>query len=501
MPTELERQGNFSQSRINNQPVLVRDPSAGFPCTATNTAGCFPDQMIPANRLNRNGQAILNLFPRPNFFDTSVSGGNYNYVFQEITEHPKRQNMLKLDYTPTDKDRITFRGRTWWADRRGYEGLAAFNSNWNQLHHHYLFTEDSVMASYTRVFSPTIVNEFNTSYRVLGEIGAATSPTNFDPVIREKRASAGLGQLFPAGNPLRIIPQANFGGIPNAANVDLRRPPADRCWRRALHRLRQSLLHKGSHGMKFGFYYERNYASEGPRTLFGGSFAFDADANNPLNTGNAYANAALGVFRTYSEGSNRTTARNVIDLLEWFAQDRWKDESSAHAGLRVALFPRHAISIPRRRRGCIRLRRVRSCQSAAALSISANAAGQRASRNPLTGEFGPAVLIGAYVPGTGDPTNGMVTAKESQYKRWIHQAAADPVRSTFRLRVGRVRRHKDGRARRVRRDQEHDSVVGSDFRRRQRQSAESVPAPDLLWDAGYIPEFHRRAVPKQRNMV
>ncbi len=82
----------------------------------------------------------------PNFFDDAVSGGNYNYLFQEITEHPKKQNMLKMDYTPTSSDRITFRGRTWWADRRGYEGLAAFNSNWDQLYHHYLFTEDSVMA-------------------------------------------------------------------------------------------------------------------------------------------------------------------------------------------------------------------------------------------------------------------------------------------------------------------------------------------------------------------
>ena len=45
-----------------------------------------------------------------------------------------------------------------------------------------------------------------------------------------------------------------------------------------------------------------------------------------------------------------------------------------------------------------------------------NAAGQRASRNPLTGELGPAVLIGAYVPGTGDPINGMVTATDPRYQ-------------------------------------------------------------------------------------
>lgn len=135
VPTALERQGDFSQSRINNQPVLVRDPQSGLPCTAANRSGCFPGQRIPADRLDASGAAILNLFPPPNFFDTATSGGNYNYVFQEITEHPKRQNMLKLDYTPTDRDRIAFRGRTWWADRRGYEGLAAFNSNWDQLQH------------------------------------------------------------------------------------------------------------------------------------------------------------------------------------------------------------------------------------------------------------------------------------------------------------------------------------------------------------------------------
>src|SRR5690606_29609434 len=229
--------------------------------------------------------------PQPNFFDRAISGGNYNYVFQEITEHPKRQNMLKVDYNPTDNDRISFRGRTWWADRRGYEGLAAFNSNWNQLYHHYLFTEDSVMASYTRVISPTIINEFNASYRVLGEIGDATSPTNFDPVIREKVGLGGLGQLYPANNPLGIIPQASFGGVPSAANIayDDRLPIAAGDERYIV--LDNISITRGSHAMKFGFYYEKNFASEGPRTLFGGNFAFARDVNNPLDTNYAYSNA------------------------------------------------------------------------------------------------------------------------------------------------------------------------------------------------------------------
>ena len=416
VPTDLERAGDYSQSRINNQPVLLRDPTLNLPCTATNPAGCFPGQVIPASRLNRNGQAILNLFPKPNFFDNNVSGGNYNYVFQEITEHPKKQNMLKVDFTPTDNDRIAFRGRTWWADRRGYEGLAAFNSNWNQLYHHYLFTEDSVMASYTRVFTPALVNEFNGSYRVLGEIGAATSPTNFDPVLRDKTGLAGLGQLYPQGNPLNIIPQSSFGGIPNAVNVTYDdRLPIDAGDERYIF-LDNLSYTRGGHTMKFGFYFERNFASEGPRTLFGGSFAFDADANNPLNTNNAFGNAALGVFRTYSEGSNRTTARNVMDLFEWFAQDQWKVSRrfTLDYGLRFSRATPYRF--PEGDAAAFVLDRYDSSKAPTLYQSALNPAGQRSSLNPITGAYGPAVLIGAYVPNTGDPTNGMVTAKEERYR-------------------------------------------------------------------------------------
>ena len=272
------------------------------------------------------------------------------------------------------------------------------------------------MASYTRVFSPTIVNEFNASYRVLGEIGAATSPTNFDPVIRDKVGLGGLGQLFPAGNPLRIIPQASFGGIPNAANVTYDdRLPIDAGDERYIV-LDNLSFTRGSHNLKFGFYYERNYASEGPRTLFGGNFAFDADANNPLNTGNAYC---------------ERRARRVPDL---HGGQQPHDRAQRHRSLRMVragqLEGRRAasrsttacVSPGPRPTGSRTATRPPSCSTATMparapllYQSALNPAGQRASRNPITGEFGPAVLIGAYVPGTGDVINGMVTAEDPQY--------------------------------------------------------------------------------------
>ena len=72
VPTELERRGDFSQKRRQQQPALhlIRDYQTGLPCTATDTRGCFQDGgvlgRIPANRLYAPGLAILNIYPLPN---------------------------------------------------------------------------------------------------------------------------------------------------------------------------------------------------------------------------------------------------------------------------------------------------------------------------------------------------------------------------------------------------------------------------------------------------
>ena len=64
VPTALERQGDFSKSyNANGSPITVQDPSNG--------KKPFPGEIIPASRLTSTGQAILNMFPLPNFADPS----------------------------------------------------------------------------------------------------------------------------------------------------------------------------------------------------------------------------------------------------------------------------------------------------------------------------------------------------------------------------------------------------------------------------------------------
>ncbi len=85
VPTALERQGDFSQTRDNNGNLfnLIRDPRSTSPCTAANTSGCFQDGgvlgRIPQDRLYQTGLNILKLWPMPNI--AQAPGTTYNLEF------------------------------------------------------------------------------------------------------------------------------------------------------------------------------------------------------------------------------------------------------------------------------------------------------------------------------------------------------------------------------------------------------------------------------------
>jgi hypothetical protein len=101
VPTELERRGDFSQSRdVNNALIVVRDP--------LNNRQPFPGNVIPRDRIDLNGQALLNFLPLPNFTDRNISRGNFNYLFQDVVDQPKRTDTLKFDYNLNASNLLTF---------------------------------------------------------------------------------------------------------------------------------------------------------------------------------------------------------------------------------------------------------------------------------------------------------------------------------------------------------------------------------------------------------
>ena len=81
---------------------------------------------------------------------------------------------------------------------------------------------------------------------------------------------------------------------------------------------------KGRHNLKMGVCLEYNRKTEPGSADYLGNFNFGHDANNPLNTGNGYANMLLGVFSTYTE----LTSRVDKDVRHWqndfYVQDNWR---------------------------------------------------------------------------------------------------------------------------------------------------------------------------------
>jgi hypothetical protein len=111
-PTAIERAGDFSQTLdVSGKLIPIKDPTTGQ---------SFPGNTIPRSRINSNGVALLNVLPLPNFLNRDISKGNYNYSFLESLLQPKRSNLFKLDWVPTDKDKFFVRGKTWISEMQGY---------------------------------------------------------------------------------------------------------------------------------------------------------------------------------------------------------------------------------------------------------------------------------------------------------------------------------------------------------------------------------------------
>src|SRR5215470_11915832 len=224
-PTQLERNGDFSKSFVsldanrNPVPLFIRDPLKTGNCNATDQSACFPGNVIPANRINKNGQALLNVFPLPNATDLSITKAQYNYIFQESIKVPKQQNLFRTDYKPSAKDTFYVRGSMWYADNQGI-AVPAGTANWGLAGLHYTFTDNGILGNWTRVITPRLINEASLGVRHSVEKGP---PLNDAELAKLQKATYGLtlGQFHSELNPLGIIPQVTFNNIVanSAANI------------------------------------------------------------------------------------------------------------------------------------------------------------------------------------------------------------------------------------------------------------------------------------------
>ena len=128
VPTEAERQGDFSQSLAGCSSPTPIDPLTGQP---------FPGNRIPANRLNPAGQLMMQLMSLPN---TSPTGGSCNNWVEAVsTPIDWRQENLRLDWSINNSTRLMVRWThdSWKAQNSpdgtwGDDPFPVVASNWNQ---------------------------------------------------------------------------------------------------------------------------------------------------------------------------------------------------------------------------------------------------------------------------------------------------------------------------------------------------------------------------------
>jgi hypothetical protein len=400
MPTALERQGDFSQTLdVNNKLVPITDTTTGLP---------FPGNVIPKSSLNPNGQALMNILPQPNYFNRTISGGNYNFQIQEVQKDPKRSQLLRLDFVPSEKDRFFVRGKTWIAQQEGY-AVAGGASPVGFFAQCYCFTEDGLATGDTHIFSPTVIMEFNTGVRHNRE---AWHPYGDNEINKVLRSAIGynLSQWYPSANVSGFIPRFSFGGVPSAPNVSYD-PRLLTGGTDFTFNLSDSVaITRGTHNIKFGFDVYRIREYEGEQSTFSGTFDFGKNTLNPLDSNYAFANAALGVFNSYTESNVRYGANMRESLVEWFAQDSWKVSKRLNIdyGVRWTWAGEMYPNNPGQQ--SVFMRNLYVPGQAPPLYVPVTQNGVRFAQNPLTGALLPGAYVGLFVPGVGNPAPGGVTS-------------------------------------------------------------------------------------------
>jgi len=419
MPTELERAGDFSQTLVYGQTtnrVTVLDPITGVQ---------FPNNIIPANRIDRNMQALMNLYPLPNRTDLTETKGQYNFIRQGLNDNPRQNHILRLDWKPNERDSLYISGRL---QRSLVQGVdtpgTSGNVKWGLYDSTYDFGDAGINVGYTRIFGMNVINEFGAGVRNQWEKFGYKTEADRQRLLRGTNGYT-LGQFFSGTNTVDLIPRVTLGNLTStgvtAPNIEF----PDRIGEVAddyIVNFRDNLTYtKGAHAFKAGFMFERLWQNEAPGGgPWMGSFNYDnASRNtNPVSSTVPYANFLLGSFRTYTENSTKQDTENRQSRFEWYVQDTWKASRrlTLDLGMRFLAYQQwyqnpngllHAGFVPDRYVLGASPRQYIDAGGGVAVDPG----------NPSDRRTPGASFVGRFVPGSGDPGNGMVVSTDPSYPR------------------------------------------------------------------------------------
>ena len=400
-PTAGERQGDFSDSRDQNGALIpIWDP--------LNNRVPFAGNRVPAARIDKNGQALMNIFPQPNAVDPARS---YNALIQATVDQPRRDSILRIDYNIGPKTQFYWRGINDFEAYKGEFDFVLASSSWPQLPINYQIRSAGSVATLIHTFNPTMVNEFT--------FGVNRAKQTVDPLTEQglarnqrQNVAPNLPQFYPAANPRNLVPQANFGGVPNAGvlNIEQRFPffGTNNIWNWSDNLSKIA----GPHNIKFGIYVEKTTRNAARGSAFNGTFNFNRDTNNPLETNYAYSNALLGTVQSYTEANNHPEGHARYFNVEWFAQDTWKVTRRVTIDAGFRFYYIKPTSSANDKLAAFDLAAYDRSKQPPLIQPFRNAANVRVGRDPVTGEEVSAATIGQFASSSIQPFQGMTVYNE-----------------------------------------------------------------------------------------
>jgi hypothetical protein len=261
VPTLLQRQGNFSQTfAAGNQPITIYDPlRVETLANGQRQRSPFPNNIIPADRIDPVARRLADLFPEPNQPGNAL--GQNNYVQSAGSTIDTNKWDVRVDHTFGENTRVFGR----YSDQKDVRLVPGplpppVGGGRN--------TTDSykqAVADLTHVFSPALLAtaQFSFSRALATQFGLSRG---FD--------FASLG--FPANiNAVAVdqVPSATITDIP--AGISNRADSFTQYQPRNVWAARANLTNsRGSHNLKFGIDQRWLHFNEGQNTAPAGNYTF-----------------------------------------------------------------------------------------------------------------------------------------------------------------------------------------------------------------------------------
>ena len=389
--------GNFYRSNptdTSDNPVLPAGSPIFADCPATGKGPVFtaPDGTIAQSYtpfagnqvpIGPVGQALLALIPSQT---PGLTNNGFPAVVQTVSlPETWREELVRIDHNLTDKHRLTFRyiHDSWQTQTEN--ALWGNGSSFEDINTNFVGPGTSFVARLNSNISPTLLNEFVASYTAdhifLTALHNPPLPSSFPMGVLFQNGQGGKLPAISLGN------NVAYGG---GFSADTGYFP----WNNAnpVYTYRDNLtkIH-GTHTFTVGVYTAFAQKNEQNSPYIQGILNFDSSNSAIPSTGNAFADLLTGKVAQFSQVNLQAKYYNRYRIVEPYFQDDWRmtKNFTLNLGLRLSLY------------GTYR-ERYRHAFNFEPTAFSATG-------SPVIDDgSGPTGQEGAFVPGPGNPFNGII---------------------------------------------------------------------------------------------